>query len=104
MEAMGVLKSSRNTIRDAAKRHFPWAVARSRTLKYFAVAKANADHGAGAEVGRRCEWRVVDGPFRGMQYPWWLCGSVLPGPKLLGCYERELHATFERVIERKYTT
>jgi hypothetical protein len=37
-----------------------------------------------------------------MRYPWWLSGSVLIGPKLLGCFESELHATIEGVIRGGY--
>jgi hypothetical protein len=39
-----------------------------------------------------------------MKYPWWLSGSVLLGPKLLGCFESELHQVIERVIAAGYRT
>jgi hypothetical protein len=42
----------------------------------------------------RSGMRVMSGPFRGMKYLREASGSCLP-PKLLGCYERELHAVFE---------
>lgn len=48
------------------------------------------------------ELTVIGGPFRGLRYPalesW---GSALL-PKLLGTYERELHAVIERVARRPY--
>lgn len=38
--------------------------------------------------------KIMTGPFRGMNYIREAQGSSLP-PKLLGCYERELHPVFE---------
>src|SRR5438094_9802013 len=40
---------------------------------------------------------VLNGPFRGLQYPSAeaICSAILP--KLLGSYEKELHCTIERL-------
>ena len=46
--------------------------------------------------------KVVGGPFKGMQ----LTEDVIVSyrsPILLGCYERELHPVFEKIIARNYT-
>jgi len=46
---------------------------------------------------------VRTGPFKGMKYPDAVsCGSVLI-PKLLGCYEMELHPSIEDVCQRGYS-
>ena len=49
------------------------------------------DHRA---VVSRSRLQIMTGPFRGMKYLGEAHESVLP-PKLLGCYERELHPVFE---------
>lgn len=48
-----------------------------------------------------CGGRVLDGPFKGLQYVTEAVGSGLL-PKLLGTYERELHPTIEAAIARDY--
>ncbi|HEV3439983.1 MAG TPA: hypothetical protein VG122_21630, partial [Gemmata sp.] len=45
-------------------------------------------------VVSRSGLQVMTGPFQGMKYVREAHGSCLP-PKLLGCYERELHPVFE---------
>ena len=45
-------------------------------------------------------WRILAGPFAGMHYVGDYAGSLLP-PKLLGTYERELHAIVDRLIAQK---
>ncbi len=45
-------------------------------------------------VVRRSGLQVMTGPFKGMKYVRDAHGSCLP-PKLLGCYERELHPVFK---------
>ena len=46
---------------------------------------------------------VRTGPFKGMRYPDAIsCGSVLV-PKLLGCYEMELHRSIEAACQRRYS-
>lgn len=44
---------------------------------------------------------VLSGPFQGMRYLEKSVGSVL-NPKLVGCYEAELHPFFEKVIASNY--
>src|SRR5438477_7503575 len=46
---------------------------------------------------------VKHGPFQGMQYTatQWVGGAVFP--KLLGCYERELHEVIEACCKTPYT-
>ncbi len=41
-------------------------------------------------------WRILSGPFAGMHYVGEYAGSLL-APKLLGTYERELHAVVNRL-------
>jgi hypothetical protein len=44
---------------------------------------------------------VLSGPFKGMHYiPKAFCGPLLP--KIIGCYEMELHKAFEQMIERRF--
>lgn len=45
-------------------------------------------------VVKRSGLQVMTGPFKGMKYVRDAHGSCLP-PKLLGCYERELHSVFK---------
>jgi len=94
----------RRPIRNLAKRYLPSAVATSRALRYVAGVQRAIDGGVGAEVGRRCGWKVSSGPFAGMKYPWWISGNVLVGPKLIGCFETELQPVIERLIARRYST
>lgn len=44
---------------------------------------------------------VLDGPFRGMTYVPKAAGSSLV-PKLLGCYEAELHGVLARILAKEY--
>src|SRR5690349_7602657 len=50
-----------------------------------------------SEIG----WAVQSGPFEGMRYVPKAVGSTLV-PKLLGCYESELHHTLNVILERNY--
>ena len=43
------------------------------------------------------------GPFRGMRYPGVEAVGSSVAPKLIGSYERELHATIERICATAYT-
>jgi glycosyltransferase involved in cell wall biosynthesis len=53
------------------------------------------------DVATRWGLVVQSGPFAGMKYlPTSACGPLLP--KLLGCYEAELHGTLERAARRPY--
>lgn len=47
--------------------------------------------------------RVTTGPFEGMVYLGTALGSVLV-PKLVGCYEHDLHGTIEEIIQTSYDT
>lgn len=53
-------------------------------------------------VLRRTGSRVMAGPFAGMTYVNRAHGSVL-APKLLGCYEEELHPFVSRFVTRSYS-
>jgi hypothetical protein len=46
------------------------------------------------------EGRVIAGPFEGMRYDRVSSGSVW-APKILGCYEEELHPIVEEIIRRR---
>jgi hypothetical protein len=56
-----------------------------------------------AQLAQICSWTVQSGPFRGMRLPStatsWGDGDL--APKLLGCYEAELHEAIEHAIARK---
>ena len=47
------------------------------------------------------DWTISAGPFRGMRYITHSCGSAL-APKVIGCYERELHPAIEQIIAGDY--
>ena len=47
------------------------------------------------------KWKVAAGPFAGMRYITRSCGSKL-APKVIGCYERELHPAIENAIRGDY--
>lgn len=51
---------------------------------------------------QHCGSRVIDGPFKGMRYVDHANCSAL-SPKLLGTYERELHAFIAEAIETGYS-
>jgi len=54
-------------------------------------------------ISRRHGWRVLDGPFAGLLYARQAVGSVLV-PKLLGCYEAELHDVIAHIIRTEYAS
>jgi len=47
---------------------------------------------------------VKHGPFRGMLYPDRKAIGSSYAPKILGCYERELHPIIERITNTQYST
>ena len=47
--------------------------------------------------------KVVEGPFQGMEYVEEAAGSAYT-PKLLGCYEMEIHQFIKRIVEKDYTS
>jgi hypothetical protein len=100
MSVEGVSRRARALLRETA----PGYVGVWRTLRYLARARAQLDRGVGFKVGKRYAWEVVAGPFAGLRYPWWACGCVLTGPKILGCYEAELQTVVEEVVRRGYRT
>lgn len=52
-------------------------------------------------VYRFCNKTIAKGPFSGMKYIFNTHGSALT-PKILGCYERELHPFMNEIIGKKY--
>lgn len=46
---------------------------------------------------------VRSGPFKGMRYPEGRSTGSALIPKILGCYERELHEVFEEVCQQRYS-
>ncbi|MFN7920462.1 MAG: hypothetical protein U0Q16_10215 [Bryobacteraceae bacterium] len=71
---------------------------------YFEMYRRFFARGENAEwnhrIGDLFDWRVSAGPFRGMRYMGESHGSTF-APKLLGCYERQLHPIVESIIARK---
>jgi hypothetical protein len=61
------------------------------------IYKAEPDRAVLEEFG----WKVANGPFAGMPYITRSCGSRL-APKIVGCYEHELHSTIEQIIVGGY--
>lgn len=60
------------------------------------------------QYDRVCNWlvnsfqrKIQFGPFAGMQYIPTSVGSLYP-PKLIGCYEAELHPVIRRIVVNKY--
>jgi len=47
--------------------------------------------------------KVLYGPFRGMKYPSLSSVGSALYPKLLGCYERELHGVIDSFLSNNYT-
>jgi hypothetical protein len=56
-----------------------------------------------AEAAGLTDLVVQNGPFAGMRYARALPAGSIFYPKLLGSYEAELHAIFDRIIRTKYT-
>ena len=48
------------------------------------------------------ELRVMHGPFRGMRYPGIKTLGSSISPKIIGCYERELHKTVKQICATDY--
>jgi len=46
---------------------------------------------------------VLHGPFRGMKYPSFSAAGSAFFPKLLGCYEKELHGVINDLLKKTYT-
>jgi hypothetical protein len=59
------------------------------------------DGGVALRIGRRFGWRVAAGPFAGLKYSRLSLGMSDLAPKILGCYELELHGAVEEVVARK---
>lgn len=66
---------------------------------HFAAAR-----GCGPQLAEIVGLAVRRGPFARMQYPGHAAVGSTLYPKLLGSYERELHDTLERIVERPYAT
>src|SRR5581483_7157575 len=56
-------------------------------------------HAVRAKIGDA----VYSGPFKGMKLPPSMFDGNF-GPRLLGCYEHELHQAMERVVAERYDT
>lgn len=56
-----------------------------------------ATHAVKAALKRLLTRKIIGGPFRGMRYLGYSCGSVLM-PKILGTYELELHPRLELLL------
>jgi hypothetical protein len=64
-----------------------------------------AIHGVREALDRlAADLTVRRGPFQGMRYPERTAVGSSFAPKLIGCYERELHPLFERIVNRPYRT
>lgn len=64
-----------------------------------------AIHGVREALNRlAADLTVRRGPFQGMRYPERTAVGSSFAPKLIGCYERELHPLFERIVTRPYRT
>ncbi len=50
-------------------------------------------------IGKRSHWKVSSGPFAGMRYVRRNYGDRW-APRLIGCYEEELHPEFERALSQ----
>src|ERR1700751_5228426 len=51
---------------------------------------------------RRYGEQILEGPFEGMKYPYDVVLSSCV-PKLVGCYEEELHSVIEQIIRGRYS-
>ncbi len=85
------------SLRQMAKRTFPGlyeflAFSVGRSARYVRVAKLLSE-----KYGRK----VVEGPFAGMLYTDRSIGSAY-APKLLGCYEMEMHPFIEQIIQQQH--
>ncbi len=64
-----------------------------------------AIHGVREALDRlAADLTVRRGPFQGMRYPERTAVGSSFAPKLIGCYERELHPLFARIVTRPYRT
>ena len=64
-----------------------------------AIYGVSMSHAVRAKIGDN----VYSGPFKGMKLPPSMFEGNF-GPRLLGCYEHELHQAMERVIAERYNT
>jgi hypothetical protein len=81
----------------------PAWVGRVRAL-YHVIRPGRSPHRTiGRKLATTFGWRVLNGPFTGMRYPWWTPSGVShPSPKLLGCYETELSDVIEQIASKDY--
>jgi hypothetical protein len=102
---LSVKSAVRGLIRHALSSESVWSALpeRFRASEYLRVQRSAAIE---RRFWRQCEQifkakRVLAGPFRGMRYPNRKAIGSAIYPKLMGCYESELHRTVEHFLEKR---
>lgn len=72
-----------------------------RVAEYVSIQRAAALDQTTEQLAAKIfpDKKVLHGPFKGMEYPDFAAVGSFLYPKLLGCYERELHATIEELCQ-----
>jgi hypothetical protein len=78
-----------------------WSSIRSRNLQ-VQLLRANGVSASTSRLIERYGTTVLNGPFRGMRYTKEMLLCRLGGPRLLGCYECELHSVLEGLFWQDY--
>src|SRR5690348_1337426 len=86
------------TLKRVIQRSFPGLY---ESLRFRIGHPANYLRVAQAVVNRYGQ-RVNSGPFKGLEYISGAAGSAYT-PKILGCYEQEIHAFIEEIINKSYS-
>jgi predicted O-methyltransferase YrrM len=74
-----------------------------RALRHLVPASARPTHYLYSLVTSAANGRVMTGPFAGLKYgPRAVCGAYLP--RLVGCYEKELHPVLEELVRLRFET
>ncbi len=91
----------KHEFKQLLKRALPWTYRTYRHVEFWWGSRS-LDRLA-ARIASRHGWVVQGGPFAGMAYLHRSLDGPLP-PRLLGCYEAELHGALERILGTRYDT
>lgn len=93
LKGEGMRQLLRKVVKSAAPGAHLWAMRR--------WGRGGRDYRATAALAARYQGRVLEGPFAGMAYVNEAVGSALY-PKMIGCYEFELHPVIGAVLKRRH--
>ena len=100
-----MLKSAKQAVKRIAERAAPATYARWHDARVKAeaarIVRLEGLDTLARQVAALCQNRVQSGPFAGLVYPDTTLNAHAT-PKLLGCYEAELHPALDQVLQTAY--